>query len=360
MTSNAADPGACQSPEPLTRGEIFQQPSLWLDTLARVEAHKAKGLELGGNVYITGAGSSAHAATAIAAAWPGATAIPSTDLLVEGLPYPPGEGLLISLGRSGDSPESAAVIAKLQQECPMVKHLAITCNSEGRLAHWQGVDTIILDPRTNDRGLAMTSSFSNLLLAGLCLPNGDTISSALRAISERAETCLPLLDQTARAVAALASQRIAVLASPALIGAAREASLKVLELSGGRVVALCETYLGLRHGPLSYLRADTIVLCFVSSDEQRRRYEEDLLTELRDKRLGRLVGIAPEGISPDLFNKVVPAIAPALSDSLRAPFEILFAQLLAYHLSLRFGLNPDNPSPDGIINRVVQGVRIHR
>jgi tagatose-6-phosphate ketose/aldose isomerase len=33
--------------------------------------------------------------------------------------------------------------------------------------------------------------------------------------------------------------------------------------------------------------------------------------------------------------------------------------LLGYHLSLRIGLNPDNPSPDGIINRVVSGVRIY-
>jgi hypothetical protein len=58
--------------------------------------------------------------------------------------------------------------------------------------------------------------------------------------------------------------------------------------------------------------------------------------ELRAKRLGRLVGIVAEGINPDLFDEVVLAIAPALSDSLRVPFEILFAQLLAYHLSLRF------------------------
>jgi tagatose-6-phosphate ketose/aldose isomerase len=42
-----------------------------------------------------------------------------------------------------------------------------------------------------------------------------------------------------------------------------------------------------------------------------------------------------------------------------APLEILIPQLLGYHLSLRQGLNPDNPSPDGVITRVVQGVKIH-
>ena len=35
------------------------------------------------------------------------------------------------------------------------------------------------------------------------------------------------------------------------------------------------------------------------------------------------------------------------------------AQLLGYNVSLLSGLNPDSPSPDGIIHRVVQGVRIH-
>jgi len=348
------------NPGLLTKREIFQQPSCWLDTAERVRARKAKGLDLRGRVYLTGAGSSAHAATAIAASWLGSAAIPSTDLLLTGITESPEGDLLISLARSGDSPESAAVVAKLQRESPSLRHLAITCNVDGKLAHWPGVDVIVLDSRTNDRSLAMTSSFSNLLLAGVCLANVETIGSRLNAISERAARCLPELDEMAQYVAGVATERVAILAPPALIGIAREASLKLLELSGGRVVPLCETYLGLRHGPLSYLREDTVTVCFVSADEQSRRYEEDLLQELREKRLGHLVGIVPEGTPRDLFDVVVPALAPDLPEPLRAPFEIVFAQLLGYHLSMRFGLDPDNPSPDGVINRVVQGVRIHR
>ncbi len=59
------------------------------------------------------------------------------------------------------------------------------------------------------------------------------------------------------------------------------------------------------------------------------------------------------------FADVIPAVLPEAPDDLRTPFEILIPQLLGYHLSLRIGLNPDNPSPDGVIHRVVQGVRIH-
>jgi tagatose-6-phosphate ketose/aldose isomerase len=91
----------------------------------------------------------------------------------------------------------------------------------------------------------------------------------------------------------------------------------------------------------------------------RRRYEEDLIAELREKKIGYLVGIVDPDFSEGLFDEVIPAVAPKAMDALRTPYEILGPQLIGYHLSLRIGLNPDNPSPDGVINRVVQGVRIH-
>ena len=91
----------------------------------------------------------------------------------------------------------------------------------------------------------------------------------------------------------------------------------------------------------------------------RRLYEEDLIDELRAKKIGYLVGIVDPANSKDLFDDVIPAVAPRVNDALRTPYEILGPQLIGYHLSLRIGLNPDNPSPNGVINRVVQGVRIH-
>ena len=104
------------------------------------------------------------------------------------------------------------------------------------------------------------------------------------------------------------------------------------------MVAIPETYLGLRHGPMSFLRADTLVLCWLSNDPVRRRYEEDLLLELRAKKLGRIVCIGTPLAGPELADTRIAASAPGLPDALRAPFEIVFAQLLAYHLSLHAGL----------------------
>jgi tagatose-6-phosphate ketose/aldose isomerase len=346
----------------MTRTEIFHQPDLWPDTVARVR-RAAPLISRDDRPVLTGAGSSAYAATAIAAAWPGSRAIPTTDLLLEargsGVPELPRGGLLISIARSGDSPESVGVVELIQRVRPDVRHVAITCNERGRLSSTPGVATVLLDPRTNDRSLAVTSGYSNLVLAGLALRHGEALSAVVAAISSHTRESLASLDAAAADIASRGASRVTVLTPPALYGAAREASLKVLEMSDGAIVSMPETFVGVRHGPLTFLRRDELVLCLLSSDMHLRRYEEDLLFELRAKQLGRIVAIVTAPLDPTLADRTVPANAPELPDMFRTPFEIVFPQLLAYHLSLALGLNPDVASARGVINRVVQGVRVH-
>jgi len=341
-----------------TLQEIFQQPLLWPGTVARVRAasqqlafHKAQ-------VLLTGAGSSAYAASAVAAAWPQAVAVPTTDLLVDPERYLAGVDTIISLARSGNSPESAAVVERVRALRPNILQLAITCNEESSLVQSGLNGLIVLDPRTNDRSLVMTGAFSNLVLAGLSLAQPKIAAQAADLASERAQSLLPLIDKDCQRIAGRVRDRIVVLSSSPLLGWVREAGLKILEMTAGHFPVVTETYLGLRHGPMSFLRADTLVLCLLSSDPVRRLYEMDLIQELRTKRLGYSVAIAGTD-ERGLFDDVVPAVLPEAPDDMRTPFEILIPQLLGYHLSRGLGLNPDNPSPDGVITRVVQGVTIH-
>jgi tagatose-6-phosphate ketose/aldose isomerase len=341
--------------------EIFQQPLLWPTTVARVRAASGQ-LNLDfekARVLLTGAGSSAYAALAVASAWPRAVAIPTTDLLIDPQRYLVEVDAVISLARSGNSPESAAVVERVRGLRPDILQLAITCNQESSLVQSGLNGLIVLDPRTNDRSLVMTGSFSNLVLAGLALAQPDTVAPHASLASDRASTLLAAIDQQCRRIAARASERIVVLSSSPLLGWGREAGLKILEMTGGRFPVVTETYLGLRHGPMSFLRADTLVLCLLSSDPVRRLYEVDLIEEIRSKKLGYPVAIAGPGEYGRLFAEVIPAVLPEAPDEFRTPFEVLIPQLLGYHLSLRLGLNPDNPSPDGVITRVVQGVKIH-
>jgi tagatose-6-phosphate ketose/aldose isomerase len=357
----AADTGLRTAGE-YTLREIARQPELWPITNEGIRSVLNKrdlGKKLQNHrVLITGAGTSAYASSAIAAAWPGAVAVPTTDLLVDAERYLDGVQVLISVARSGQSPESVAVVERVRSLRPDIFQLAIVCDPDSDLAR-ANVELVALDPRTNDRSLVMTSAFSNLVLAGNALAQPDAVAAGVEKHSKRAAGLYTEIDQVCRRVAERIDERIVVLSSSPLLGWAREAGLKTLEMTAGHYPVVTETFLGLRHGPMSFVKSDTLVLCLLASEPVRRSYEIDLIAELRAKKIGYLVGIADPRETKGIFDEIIPAIAPHEDDALRTPYEIIGPQLLGYHLSLNLGLNPDNPSPDGIINRVVRGVRIH-
>ena len=90
-------------------------------------------------------------------------------------------------------------------------------------------------------------------------------------------SCVSLLTSLVRAQ----FERVVYLGSNELKGLAREAALKMLELTDGRVIAIADYPLGFRHGPKTILNGSTLVVAFLSNDAHTRRYELDLLTELR-------------------------------------------------------------------------------
>ena len=168
------------------------------------------------------------------------------------------------------------------------------------------------------------------------------------------------LAQWEPAIARLSAQphsRVIYLGSGPLEGWAREASLKLLELTAGRVPAFANTPLGFRHGPKSLLDGDTLVVVVRSAQPLSRRYEQDLLDELRrDGVAGQVLSLGPaiDGEADDIALPV-----PAVPDAWLAPVWLVFAQRYALRRSAALGLAPDNPFPDGTVNRVVQGVTIH-
>jgi tagatose-6-phosphate ketose/aldose isomerase len=197
-----------------------------------------------------------------------------------------------------------------------------------------------------------------MVLAGIALQHAESLIATAERLQANAASLLNAAVEQARFRAHHAPSRVVVLGSNALFPLAREAALKITELTAGSVVAVAETFLGLRHGPMSFLREDTAVLCFFSSSAATRRYEVDLFRELEHKNLGTHLAIAAEGWLPSDI-PYIPSLAPELPDRLRTPFEIVFAQLFAFFLSVSLNMNPDDPSPTGVINRVVQGVRIY-
>ena len=164
-------------------------------------------------------------------------------------------------------------------------------------------------------------------------------------------------------IAAADFHRAVFLGSGSRFAAAREAALKMLELTGGRVTTVCETYLGLRHGPMSYVHDDALLVCQLSSDRTTRAYELDLLRELDRKRLGLLKVIVGENIPDSVVRNGDETIEcrglSGLGEDDDLAIHVLVAQLLAFFRCLEEGLLPDSPSEEGIINRVVEKFPLH-
>jgi tagatose-6-phosphate ketose/aldose isomerase len=153
---------------------------------------------------------------------------------------------------------------------------------------------------------------------------------------------------------------VVYLGSNELLGLAREASLKLLELTDGRVVALFDSPLGFRHGPKTIVDDETLVVVLLSNDPDARRYDLDLLRELRnDGRAGQVLALSGQAAPEPGADCVALQGAQQSSDLALALPYILFCQSFALLQSLALGLRPDTPSVSGTVNRVVRGVTIY-
>jgi tagatose-6-phosphate ketose/aldose isomerase len=363
-----------------TLHEIFQQPSSWIHTAEQMSllAPDLQSCVAGiRNLVLTGSGSSEYAGDCVRLALQkqlsvNTLAIGGGVLLTHGLNALPVErpGLVVSLARSGDSPESVGALTLLLDLDPELRHLVLTCNASGKLAtSFSGhadVRVVALDDGTNDRSLVMTSSFTNLVIAAQFLgflKKPDIYQSRCQQLSGIVSKLLQGHFGTLAQAATLNFQRAVFLGTGTRFGAAREAALKMLEMTAGKVGTMSETYLGLRHGPMSYVHPDTIVICFLSSDPTVRAYESDLMRELDQKNLGLLKIVVGEDVPADVLrdNDVVidcPGLAQTGDDS--APvIDVVVGQLLGFFRSMHEGLRPDSPSESGVINRVVQSFTLH-
>jgi tagatose-6-phosphate ketose/aldose isomerase len=372
-----------------TPREIWQQPETWKTTYGVCESNQAaladvlrpagiaRGNSSSPTIYLVGAGTSDYTGRTLAPllrhqwgcdVW----ALPSTTLLTEfGDFHRPGRHYFwISFSRSGDSPEGEALLERVLEKHREIRHLVITCNPAGAMAKLcaRNADrafALVLDDAVNDRGLAMTSSFTNMLLAGQCIGHledmakfGDVVSQ----LSDCGKQFLPQAAETAAEVTTLGCTRAVFVGSGALRGVAVECSLKVVELSSGKVTTLAETPLGLRHGPMSSVDNQTVFVAFLSSDARRRGYEIDLLREIDRKRLGRVRIAVTAGDGGDVaqLTDYCLSVGPSqILDDHRPILDVMLGQLIGLFASMRCGLKPDQPSPSGTITRVVQPIAIY-
>ncbi|MBO4742403.1 MAG: SIS domain-containing protein [Bacteroidales bacterium] len=365
-----------------TYREIKQQPAVWRVAYDLVLARKSeiksfidKYTAQGYEIVLTGAGTSAYIGDALEpalfdTAFRGARAIATTDILTAPEFYfnQDSRVLLISFARSGNSPESVGAVRVVEQTAGKVAHIFITCNPDGQLARMKGdhILTILLPPETNDVSLAMTSSYSTMLLSCSLIANIGKIEEQgawIDAISAAAAAAMEEYEPAIQEIASRKFTRAVFLGSGPLKGVAEESRLKLQELTDGAIMCAFDSFLGFRHGPKAVVKSDSLMVYLVSPKEKIQRYERDLIRQVTaNNRVAAsvIVCMSKPDVAPENYDLCVdlnfPEEVPACYGCVTY---VVVAQLLGFFKSLDCGLNPDSPSISGNISRVVEGVTLY-
>ncbi|GEO06474.1 tagatose-6-phosphate ketose isomerase [Adhaeribacter aerolatus] len=368
-----------------TAKEISGQPKLWLDTWSLVaqdrfrldsfleEAYAHPDL----NVLLTGAGTSAFIGDILEGPFQRNSGKSTRAVATTNLVSHPGNyfhaqvpTLLISFARSGNSPESVAAVNLADKLCQKIYHLIITCNPAGELATLKSQNTSLvfhLPPEADDQSLAMTGSFSSMLLAGLLISRLaiiDELEIQVKQLAAYGEGILSNFTAKLKEIAALNFNRAIFLGSGPLHGTARESDLKLQELTDGKIICKHDSFLGFRHGPKAVIDATTLLVYLFSNQAYVHQYELDLAQAISqgDKGIFRLGVIEStqkaEAVEVDWLLQLSDG-NPPIDEELLAVCSVMPAQILGFFKSLDLKLKPDAPSVNDSITRVVQGVNIY-
>ena len=369
-----------------TLKEIYQQPKTWLKTLNQIkESRQAiqsfidKVIKCDDfDVILTGAGTSEFVGNALYSYLNkklnykvksyGTTDIVATPENYLSRTKPT---LLISFGRSGNSPESIGAVDAASTVCSNLYNLFITCNKNGALSKMAGeLDNcyaINLTEETHDQSFAMTSSFSNMYLAAYLCFNLDNLDEKSLVLNQVASSTQNFLDNNFEVAYKIVNEynfeRIVYLGSNTLKGISQESSLKMLELTAGKTVAVFDTPLGFRHGPKSIINDSTLTVVYVSNDEYTYKYDVDLIKEISSQRKNNKLVVVSDKHSEELDALADYTLSYDINENANnvelGLAYITFAQTLAVLKSLSMNLTPDNPCPSGEVNRVVKGVTLY-
>ncbi len=368
-----------------TAREINGQPDLWKQCQQLIRSHEESITTFlvendihpdnDQNIILTGAGTSGFIGqVAQYAFWEqgfcNARAVPTTDLVTHfnAIVDTTKPLLLISFGRSGNSPESEAVYDLANKYVSRIYHMVITCNPEGRLAE-KAADSdnsylLVLPQEAEDQGLAMTGSFTGMLLSILLIATIHQQSpknSLISQLTQYGNIILHDYFDTLKQISQLDFKRIVFLGDGPNLGLAREAQLKVQELTDGLCIGKHDSFLGFRHGPKAVLDDETLLVYLMSNQLRVFRYQFDLVKQVSDQQLA--LHTLAVGNQSEVENHVDTTIELPVTSGLAeywlpVPY-ILTAQLIGFFKSRSLDLNPDSPSRNNAISRVVEGVTIY-
>lgn len=366
-----------------TATEIKQQPKLWKETYEilsnkreEIKLFLNKNMSKNTRIILTGAGTSDYVGHTALLELNNkldarVEAIATTDLVSNPKEYieKDTQTILVSYARSGNSPESVGAYDLFENNVSNISQVVITCNVDGELAKKanKGSNNLVLlmPQESNDKGFAMTSSFSCMLLATILMFDIDNIENnkaIVNLVSEQADCILENNWNDVNELVDYGCKRVVYLGSGILKGLCQEMALKSLELTSGKIVTIFESVMGFRHGPKSIINDDTLVIIMNSTDKHTNLYDLDLIHEIyNDAGNHKLAVISYEKNDElkNICNKYITVAGEKIPEIYTVFNYMLFGQMFGLFNSLKLEIYPDNPRPDGTVNRVVKGVTIH-
>lgn len=364
-----------------TYREIHQQPRVWGKAYDIIAARKDEihsflkaNFDEDYSIVLTGAGTSAYIGDALELALSkinrSIRAIATTDIITDPSVYfdKDSKVLLVSFARSGNSPESVGTVKLVEKTAGKVAHIFITCNENGELAQMKGSNilTILLPPETNDVSLAMTSSYSTMLLVCSMIARIDHIEedkTSIQQLSANVEAAMQKYEPALQEIAGRPFTRAIFLGSGPMKGVAEESRLKLQELTDGAVMCTFDSFLGFRHGPKALVNPDSLLVYLVSPKPEIQRYELDLIRQITSNNHVKASIVVcqqkPAGLESNCYDLCVEIGLKNVEDYYACVSYVFVGQLMGYFKSIATGLCPDTPSVSGNISRVVEGVTLY-
>jgi fructoselysine-6-P-deglycase FrlB-like protein len=349
---------------PVTLREILKQPRLWKQTIEQYHKQPAIAQTLGDmaeidEVVFTSCGSGQLTAETVSYWWQALTevpsrAVPASELLYHMTSYiAPGLNFLIfALSRSGATELTRAAAESALSETPG-RSVAVTCTPDSPLT--RQVNQSVVLKWAADRSSAPTASLTCMTVlltyAAAMIGGRRDLTDDLELLPASTEEMIASHGEAIRQLAAEAApSRVDILGCGPLHGVAREAAMKIKQMSGIPAEGLL---------PLEYFRghrqcADGGTLVIVLEPHAPPAYQEQLIEVLSvdlglkvlriglpDGRKGRQITTRENVTSWPLLG-----VESDLAGGLQA---LLMLQLFACHAATARGRNPDGlPIPPAV------------
>ena len=372
----------------ITTQEIIQQPRLWEEAwdnyqdkknaidyfLQQIKKESSSKIR----VVFTGAGTSAYVGDTVLPYLNNVgdtdsfifESIPTTDLVSspKDCLHENDWTVLVSFARSGNSTESVAAVANANKVVKNIRHITITCAADGALAKAAATDKenllLLMPEQSNDQGFAMTGSFTCMTLTALLVFDQSSLAEKESYVTTAVKMGKEVVENEEQLDNLLADDfdRIIYLGSGSLAGLTREAQLKVLELTAGKIATMFDSSMGFRHGPKSFVNEQTLIFVFVNNEHYTRKYDLDILEEIQHDHIAKQTIAIAQSVEGQEFSGTTFGFHKQSSllpeGYLALPF-IMAAQTVSLLSSVKVKNTPDTPSKSGTVNRVVKGVTIH-